>query len=606
MVLLNKEKSEEIMKLDKTEKNDKSFEYKYLLKRMFPYIKPYLGRAIIGTLLAIPVGLLDGVVAFALKPYMDEVIVNKNIQFATYIPILIVVFAVIQGILKYLNVYFTSWAGGKLTNKLRIALYEKLLCMSTSFYNANSSGIIFSRYWQDANLAMVGIIGNTKLITSTICSSLALIFVLIYNSWKLAAVAVLVLGFAMLPMALIRKKIRDLSNKTMKLNSKVVTHFNESFAGNKIISSFNLKTLKTEQFQEKMYTVFNLAMSLTKVTGWLSPIMYLIASTGIAFVMWYGNHLIISGQITSGSFASFITALLLLYKPIKSFGNVLAGMQNSFVAMNRVVKVLDIESEIKEIDNAIEFHSVNEGITIEDIHFGYEKNQNIIKGISVEIKKGETLALVGNSGGGKSTLANLIPRFYDVREGAIKIDGENIKNLKIESIRENISVVFQDNFLFGGTIKENILLGKMDATDEEIQKAIKDSYLEEFIASLPDGIDSQIGELGSKLSGGQKQRIAIARAMIKDAPILILDEATSALDNKSEAIVQKALEKLMKNRTVIVIAHRLSTIQNANKIAVIDDGKLIELGNHQELLQKAQGVYQSLYNAQFKRQEVPA
>ena len=307
--------------------------------------------------------------------------------------------------------------------------------------------------------------------------------------------------------------------------------------------------------------------------------------------------------MTAGSFASFVTSLLLLYKPVKTLGGTLTNIQNIFVAMGRVFELFDLKPEIQNKENAIELKGLNDKIEIQNVWFEYVPNQPVLKNLSLTVNKNETVAVVGNSGGGKSTLVNLLPRFYDIKSGSIKFDGVDIRDLTINSLRHNIAMVFQDNFLFSGTIRENILMGNPDATQEELEEAIESAHLQEMIADLPDGLDTLLGERGMTLSGGQRQRVAIARAMIKNTPIVILDEATSALDNKSEAIVQKALDNLIKNKTVFVIAHRLSTIKNADRIAVINEGELVELGNHDELMNIENGQYKALYEMQFKKQE---
>ena len=338
----------------------------------------------------------------------------------------------------------------------------------------------------------------------------------------------------------------------------------------------------------------------------MSPIMYLIASFGIAIVMCFGNHLILTGQMTSGSFASFVTSLLLLYKPIKTLGNTLTGLQTIFVSMGRVFELFDLVPEIQNRPEAKTLGRVSNDISFEHVYFQYEEGIDVLKDVSIDVKVGETLALVGNSGGGKTTFVNLLPRFYDIYKGSIKIDGIDIRDYTLESLRNNISIVFQDNFLFSGTIRDNIMMGDFNASEEKLEEAIKGAHLDEFLSTLPNGVDTVIGERGTTLSGGQRQRVAIARAMVKDSAIVILDEATSALDNKSEAIVQKALENLMKNRTVFVIAHRLSTIQNADKIAVVNDGQIVEVGTHEQLLSKENGAYRTLYYSQFNKETVMA
>jgi subfamily B ATP-binding cassette protein MsbA len=310
--------------------------------------------------------------------------------------------------------------------------------------------------------------------------------------------------------------------------------------------------------------------------------------------------------MTAGSFASFVTSLLLLYKPVKTLGGTFAGIQNIFVAMGRIFELFDLEPNIKDCEKPIEMKEFNNNIQFKNVNFEYIPNQLVLKNLNLEIPKNETLAIVGNSGGGKSTLVNLLPRFYDIKSGSIKIDGTDIRNFSLKSLRKNISMVFQDNFLYSGSIKENILMGNPEATIEELMGAIKSAHLQDMIQELPNGLDTELGERGLTLSGGQRQRVAIARAMLRNAPIVILDEATSALDNESEAIVQKAMDNLMQNRTVFIIAHRLSTIKNADRIAVINEGELVELGTHEELIQKENGQYKHLYDMQFRNQEVNA
>lgn len=604
------------MKLSQTEAKN-SFEYMWLLKRIFPYIKPLMGRIIMAFFIAIPLGLLDGVVAFALKPYMDYVVGQKNLEFvllnhnfsisyslmAVAIPFAVVLFAVFQGVLRYLNEYLSSWISQKITNGVKIDLFSRLVYMDTSFYDENSSGVVLTRYLNDPNTAATSIVDNIRTLIVSSFGALSLIGVMLYSSWKLAIIGVVVLCVAFVPVFLIRKHVKKASNENMKIGGDITTNFNETYSGHKVMSSYGLEKRQQQLFIDKIHQSFNVNMSLIKRAGWMSPLMYLIASMGIAMVLGYGTQLIISNQMTAGSFASFVTSLLLLYKPIKTLGGTLTGLQTVFVAMGRVFELFDYQPEIKEKENAIVLTSINDNISFEHVDFEYVKGNKVLSDFNLEVKKNETLAIVGNSGGGKSTLVNLLPRFYDVTNGTIKIDGIDIRDFTLESLRKNIAFVFQDNFLFSGTIRENILMGKFDATDEELKNAIHYAHLEEMLEELPDGLDTILGERGMTLSGGQRQRVAIARAMIKDAPIIVLDEATSALDNKSEAIVQKALDNLIKNKTVFVIAHRLSTIKNANRIAVINEGKLVELGSHEELLNIPNGQYKFLYEMQFNEKQ---
>ncbi len=569
------------------------------LTTILPYFKPYLFRTLLALLLAIPIGSLDAVIALSLKPYMDIVMLNKQMQSPLYIPFLIIIFTTIQGTLNYLATYMNDWVGGKVTNDLKIDLYKKLMHQSSSFFDKQTSGKVLKGYNNDADKSCSGLLTNIKTCISRLFSSISLIAVLFYNSWMLAIIAVIALTCAMIPLMKMKSTIKGVYNKSEGENAKVLTTYNEAFAGNKIIAAYNLYDLKKSQFNKLVNTVFGLRIKITQHVGWLSPLMHIIVSCGIGAVIGLGSYLIIQGKLTAGQFVSFITALIMLYTPIKGLGNNAKSMTTCLCAMERVVAKLDKKSGIIDKPDAINFPDFKDKITFEDINFEYKKDKPVLKNISFEVPKGETIALVGNSGGGKTTIVNLLPRFYKLKKGAIKIDGISINDIKLNDLREHIAIVFQDNFLFEGTIRDNILLGKLDATEAELHNAIKNSYLENFINSLENGLDTQIGERGVLLSGGQKQRIGIARAFLKNAPILILDEATSALDNQAEHIVQQAIDNLMKDRTVFVIAHRLSTIQNANRIAVINQGYLTELGTHEELLKIPNGDYKKLYNMQF-------
>lgn len=605
------------MKLETTTANN-SFRYSWLLKRIFPYIKPVLGRVILGFFVAIPVGLLDGVVAFALKPYMDYVVGQKDWVFSVFnhsyslsysvmaaaIPFAVIFFAGFQGVLRYLNTYLTDWTSQKITNSVKISLFNKLVYLDASFYDENSSGVIITRYITDSDIASTGIVNNIKNFIISFFGAFGLIAVMLYSSWKLAVIGVVVLCIAFIPVALIRKRIKKTSNKNMVIGGNITTNLNETYIGNRIMKAYRLEERQKERFSTQIWEGFRNNMSLVKRSGWMSPLMYLIASFGIAIVLGYGTHLITSGVMTAGSFASFVTSLLLLYKPVKTLGSALTNLQTIFVAMGRVFELEDLRPDITNKYNAKALNGLNDCIEFKNVNFGYIKDNLVLKNINLKINKNETIAIVGNSGGGKSTLVNLIPRFYDVTSGSIQLDGTDIRDYRIEDLRDNIAMVFQDNFLYTGSIRENIMMGNPNATEKELEKAIEYAHLEEMIADLPDGVDTFLGERGTTLSGGQRQRVAIARAMIKDAPIVILDEATSALDNKSEAIVQKALDNLIKNKTVFVIAHRLSTIKNADRIAVINEGRLVEYGTHDELLNIDKGHYKALYDMQFKDQEL--
>lgn len=581
----------------------KSTQAYYCYSKILPYVKPYWFRTVLAMLICIPIGSLDAVIALSLKPYMDLVMVEKSIQSPWYIPLGIVAFTSLQGMLNYLATYLNTWVGGKITNDLKFALYSKFLTFETAYFDKKKSGDIVYRFNTDADTACNGLLENMKVFLSRLFSSISLVGVLFYNSWQLAIIASIVLGCAFAPIANLRKRVKSVMDQSVTAGSAVITAYNESFAGNKTIISYNLEDRQKLNMKTILNNIFSLKIKMIQRTSWLSPLMHVIVSIGIGVAIGYGSHLILTKQITSGNFVSFITALILLYTPIKNLGNNFNSVQFSFMAIERIFNILDSKPKIVNKANAVTLKFVQQNIKFKDVCFEYIKNKPVLKNINLTADKGETIAFVGNSGGGKSTIVSLIPRFYDVTSGVITIDEKDIRDYTLESLRQNIAVVFQDNFLFSGTIRENILLGNENATQEQLQKAVEMAYLSDFIVDLKDGLDTQIGERGIRLSGGQKQRVAIARAFLKDAPIVVLDEATSALDNKAEAIVQKAIENLMQDKTVFVIAHRLSTIQNADKIVVINQGEIVEIGTHEQLLNVENGAYKALYEMQFKQQE---
>lgn len=566
--------------------------------QMWPFIKPYWGRALLAILLTLPVGAMDAVIAWALKPYMDVMMIEKNTN-TMWIPLVIILFSALQGVLTFAANFTNTWVGNRIASDVKISLFEKLMKFEASFFDTTTSGNVMMRFNNDVDAACSGLLSNIKQFSTRFFSSISLIVVLFYNSWQLAIIAVIVLFGALFPLTRVRKRIKDINKKTVFTSAKVVTHYNESFCGNRIISSYNLYDYQNSRFDDTLRRVFKLGMKMVQRTGMLSPLMHFVVSLGIALVIWVGSYLIVHHQITAGNFVSFVAALILLYNPIKGIGNNFNNVQIALMAMERVFELLQQAPKIVDKPNAKELKEINRGISYKNVNFEYVAGKPVLKNINLDIKKGQTIALVGNSGGGKTTMVNLLPRFYDVTSGQILIDGTDIRDYSLYSLRDKIAVVFQDNFLFSGTIRDNILLGNEGAGDKEIEYAVSCACLTDFIKELPKGLDTQIGERGVLLSGGQKQRIAIARAFIKNAPIVILDEATSALDNKSEAIVQQAIDNLMADRTVFVIAHRLSTVHNADKIVVVNYGKIVETGTHKELIAKPDSIYASLYQAQL-------
>ncbi len=572
-------------------------------KRMWPYVKPYWFRGLVSLLLAIPIGSMDALIALSLKPYMDMVMVEKSLQASWYIPLVIVLFTSVQGGLTYLSNYLNTWVGAKITNLLKMDLYKKMLGFETEFFNRQNSGDVIFMFNNNADMACSGLLTNLKNFVQKFFTAVSLVFVLFYNSWQLAIVCVFILLLALLPMTTVKKKVKSIMDKSIAADSSLLTAYNETYAGNKTIISYNLSNYQQGKFKRVLDGVFTLKIKMLQRTRWLTPVMHVILSFGIGLAIWIGSVLILDGTITSGSFVSFLTALIMLYTPMKSIGSNYNAVLMSFLAIERVFDIMDSVPAIQDGPNPCVFTGQPEEIEFKNVSFEYVSNVPVLKDVNIKVKRGETIALVGNSGGGKSTFISLLPRFYDVTGGNILIDGVDIRDYSLQSLRDNIGVVFQDNFLFAGTIRENIMLGNANATPEQVEQAVRMAYLNDFVSGLKDGLDTQIGERGILLSGGQKQRVAIARAFLKDAPILILDEATSALDNKSEAVVQKAIENLMHDKTVFVVAHRLSTIRHASKIVVINQGEIVEVGTHDELIKTECGAYKMLYDMQFKTKD---
>ena len=571
------------------------------LKKFWPFLKPYILLTILGVLLTIPVGGLDAAVASFLKPFMDNVMVDKNTEFALKVPFIIIGFTLVQGICIYTSNIVNTYVGSRISTDLKLALYKKLIVSESTFFDKNTSGIVLLRFCNDADSATTGLITNVKLFLSKFWSSLGLLVVLLWNSWQLSFIALGVLVILVIPMKIARKKVMKIMSKNVEAQTKINTTYVETYSGIKIIKSFNLIRTMYEKFHREVEDIFKFSMKMTRDTNWLSPAMHLVTACGVAGVLYYGMYLITTGVITSGTFVAFLAALIMLYTPIKSIGNNYVGLQTALLALERIYVILDAPSyETDDGEGKKDLKSVSKEIRFSHVNFSYDGQRMILKDVNLSVPIGKKVALVGNSGGGKSTVCSLIPRLYELDSGSITIDGTDITEYTLSSLRDKISMVFQDNFLFDGTLKQNLLYGKADATDEEIDRAIKSAYLDEFIQKLPNGIDTVIGERGLLLSGGQKQRLAIARAILKNSPIVILDEATSALDNKSEKVVQRALDKLMEGRTTIVIAHRLSTVMDADKILVINDGQVVEEGTHSDLLKK-NGAYALLYRSQFSK-----
>lgn len=519
-------------------------------------------------------------------------------------PIGIILLYLVQGVARYIQNYFMKYVAQKVMMEIRNDLYFHINRMSVGFFHKTHSSILMSRITNDVRgLSKVAsdVIPDFLIQTFTF---IALIGVVFYQEWRLAIIAVLILPFVVMLIVKIGGKLKKISRKTLENAAVINTVLQESFIGVKIVKAFGMEEYENRRFEKVNRRSFDLSMKAVKTDELTSPLMEFLGAIAGAIILWYGGYQVIKGISTPGTFFSFLAALAMLYEPLKKFGNMSNDIHQAMAAAERVFELLDQKPDISDAANAVELKDFKDRIEFKDVWFAYNSEKEmVLKNINLEINKGEMIAIVGMSGVGKSTLVDLIPRFYQVSRGELKIDEYDINKLTLKSLRSKIGIVTQDIFLFNDTVKDNIAYGRINADEDKIIDAANKAYAHQFIMEMPDKYETIIGERGVRLSGGEKQRIAIARALLKDAPILILDEATSALDSESEMMVQKALENLMRDRTTFVIAHRLSTVRKADKIIILDDGRIAESGKHEELVSR-NGIYRKLHDMQFKEENV--
>ncbi len=541
---------------------------------------------------------LMGVSMWLIKPVIDRVFILKDLSMLYKMLWLIPSIWLVRGLAFYGQSYLLQYIGQRVTQRLRNDLFGKLMELSHDFYHRNPSGKIISRMTNDLHVIQNGLL---RLPLSFIGDTLTVIFLiglLFYLNFKFALIAFIVFPIVALPLANFAKKMRAAAQKGQKQIAEIYHRIQEGISGISVIKSFIREEAEKKRFQRENEIFYGHQMNFVKVDSRSSPIMEFIGSLAITFIVWYGAMDVLNGAWTSGAFFAFLGAALSIYKPLKNFSNTNALFQQTVVSAKRIFDILDEKSAISDKPGAKELHKFESEIKFDNVIFSYDDNHPVIKNVNFTLKKGEKIAIIGPSGSGKTTLAHLILRFYDVTGGRILIDGEDIKDLTLTSLRKHIALVTQDIVLFNESVKYNIAYGNPDAADDEILEAAKRANAHQFIEKFPQAYDNVVGERGTKLSGGQKQRIAIARAILKNAPLLILDEATSSLDSESEKLVSEALENLMAERTVLMIAHRLSSVKRADRILVIESGSLVEEGTHEELLEQ-KGIYHRICQLQL-------
>ncbi|MCK5242912.1 lipid A export permease/ATP-binding protein MsbA [bacterium] len=573
-----------------------------LYLRLLIYAKPYVGRIVAAMICLGLTAALTAIGMYLIKPVLDNVFGNSDQAQALFylhlVPAAIILTYLFKGLFTYGQDYLINNIGNRIVMDIRNQLYAHLLQQELAFFHGQRSGLLISRITHDATLMQAAVSNVLGRLMGSILHIVALVCLLFYLDWKLAFISLFVFPVAVYPIIHIGKALRRISKDSQAKMADVTTILHETITGIRVVKAFAMQPYEIKRFKQELRHYFDLVMRALRKTAISSPLMEFIGSIGICFMIVWSGTQVINGQSTAGTFFAFLGGLASLYPQVKSIAGINNTVQQALAAAQRVFELLDKESVIQDAKHVKHIKTVKSKIEFKNVDFAYQPEKTILKNIQFTVHAGEVLAIVGRSGAGKTTLVDLLPRFMDVTNGQILIDGVNLKQIGVQSLRSLIGLVTQDTILFNDTIRNNIAYGKPNATLEEIEAAAKAANAHDFILHTKQGYDTQIGERGVKLSGGQRQRLAIARAILKNPPVLVLDEATSALDTESERLIQAALEKLMVNRTTFVIAHRLSTVQHANQIIVVDEGKIVERGRHAELMRK-NGIYRKLVRLQF-------
>ena len=574
-------------------------------RKLLAVIKPHWPVLVLAGLCMLVMAGGEAATAWLMKPAVDDVIIKRDHRMLILIPIVILIVYAVKGTAMYFQGYLMNRVGRLIIRQFRDQLYAHIHDLPLSFFHREKTGTLMSRLIHDVTIIKTMVSNAVTGSLRDACSVLALTVTTFMLDWKMASFTFLVLPAAFYPIHAFGRRIRKISTRSQVAMAELSTFLHETFAGAKIIKAFGMEPYEKERFFQKTENLYKIEMKEVKVDELSSPVMELIGGIGIAVGIYYGGYRIFHNTLSPGTFFAFISATAMLYRPVRKLNKLNIFLQRGLAATDRIYDILDYESEIAERPDPIAIPSGAHKVVFDQVSFRYASenadNGLVLDNISFAASPGEVVALVGMSGGGKTTLVNLVPRFYDVTAGAIRIDGIDIKDAEIVSLRRQIAIVTQEPILFNESVRDNIAYGNPNASEEAIEKAARDAFAHDFIQNFPDGYRTPIGELGNRLSGGEKQRICIARALLKDAPILILDEATSALDSEAEIVVQKALENLMKGRTTFVIAHRLSTITHADRIIVLVKGRIVEEGTHADLLAR-EGAYRRLYQMQFGHQ----
>ncbi len=572
----------------------------YLIKRISrEYIIPHWKILSISIVLMLVIAGTTSFHAWLIKPALDSVFVEKDYHALIYIPIVVLIVTFVKGFATYFQLLTMNYLSLRITSAMRIRLYRHFITSDISKLHSKSSGdmiaSIIGEIGAVVNLISISLNGFVKQLFTII----ALVVVMFNQSLELSLVAFIGFPLAVYPIYKLGRKLRNLSFKNQEMAGKFNSQMSDTLQYSKLVKAYHCEEFEVKRMSLIVDSIYKMGKKLSRISLISSPFVESLAGFGVAAVIWYGGHQVISGTTTPGAFFSFFAAMMMAYRPLKAVSGMNSSVQMGLASASRLYALLDEKPKIFDKPNALELKEVKGEVEFENVEFSYDENKRTLDNVNFKVKAGQSVALVGHSGGGKSTIMSMILRFYDPSSGAVKLDGHNISDLTLKSLRSSMSVVNQEVMLFDDTILENIRYGKVDATEEQILRASKMAEADEFIQELPEKYNSKVGQNGIRLSGGQRQRIAIARAILYDAPILLLDEATSSLDPISEKLIKDALNSLMKNRTSIIIAHRLSTIIHCDKIIVISNGRVVEEGSHKELLEK-NGAYSNLYLKQFE------